>query len=212
MTRFKGAANAGCSDQFTIVTAKRLSGQPFSILGVGLICALCLTAPALALADPLADNQASEDNKKFPVPTALEAVIKCQSVEDDDARLKCYDRSVVQFNDATAKGDIIVAQKETVDKARKEVFGLSLSENPIFGNKEDEGVRSIESTIASARLQRNGKWIITLETGAQWRQTSSKRPRRDPKPGQVVIIERGLLGSFNVQIDDKRVFKALRVR
>jgi hypothetical protein len=87
-----------------------------------------------------------------------------------------------------------------------------VSDNPIFGNKDDDGVKSIESTIASARKQRNGKWIIRLENGASWRQTSTRSLSRDPKPGQKIIIERALLGSFKARIEGRRAFKVLRVR
>ncbi len=184
---------------FDIETAKTIF---FIIIGF----AAMLTSPLAA------QPQKGAEESKFPQPQALQEIVACQSISDDIERLKCYDSSVTQFTSAAESGEVIVAEKKVVDEARKEVFGLSVSDNPIFGNKDDDGVKSIESTIASARKQRNGKWIIRLENGASWRQTSTRSLSRDPKPGQKIIIERALLGSFKARIEGRRAFKVLRVR
>ncbi|WP_438728000.1 hypothetical protein ACR9YC_12110 [Parasphingorhabdus sp. DH2-15] len=171
-----------------------------------LICALS-SYIGIAAASPLYGQS------KIPTPKALEDIAVCQQIQDDDERLKCFDRTVAVLNEATSRGDVIVAEKEVVDQARKEVFGLSLSDNPILGNTDDVGVKSIDTVITSAAQTRSGKWIFVVEGGASWRQTDTKPLRRRPKAGQKVTIERGLLGSFIARLEgQKKTVKVIRIR
>lgn len=167
-----------------------------------------------SIASPVfAQNQNDSGKSKFPVPAALEKIADCQAIINDAERLKCYDVSVKEFSAATSRGDVIVAEKQTVDEARKDVFGLAVSDNPIFGNKDDEGVRSIESVLSSVRKRRDGKWVFTLENGASWRQTDTRSIRGIPKAGQKITIERALFGSFKATLEGrKKTIKVIRVR
>jgi len=168
-------------------------------------------ASILAVQPASAQNQSPTSDGDLPQPQSVLDIVSCQEVTDDTERLQCYDRTVAQFSDATKKGDVIVAEKEVVEEARKELFGLSLSDNPIFGDKDDPGVKSLEATIASVTRQRSGKWIIILDNGAKWRKTDTKVLRRSPKPGQSVVIERAPFGSFNARIEGQKPIKVLRV-
>lgn len=189
-----------------IIPQAYMSKKRYGIMGALGLCAAVVAAP-------LAAQSETPESSKFPTPKTLENIIACQKITDNAERLRCFDSSVSQFSDAAAKGDVIIAEKEVVNEARKEVFGLSLSDNPIFGSKDDEGVNSIETTIKSVSRLRDGKLIFVLEDGAQWRQTDTRPLRRDPKPGQKIVIERALLGSFKASIgDESKTIKVLRVR
>lgn len=178
--------------------------------------ALCVTM--LASTPLLAPSaaQSSDEGKgaaKFPLPKEVDEIVACQSIGNDDERLKCYDRSVTQFSDATRRGNVIVAEKKVVEQARKEIFGLSLSDNPIFGDKNDAGVKSIDTVITSAAQSRTGKWVFVVEGGASWRQTGTRTLRRRLEKDQKVTISRGLLGSFIAKFEgQKRTIKVVRVR
>lgn len=167
---------------------------------------------AAAIASFLGSSASAQQNDNVRTADAIETLFACLEIKDNDKRLACYDKEVRSFSAAEDKGDIIVAERKDVEKARRDVFGLSVSENPIFGKAEDEGINSIETTIQSARQLRSGKWLIVLEEGGSWSQTDLKPLRRSPKAGQTVIIERGILGSFVAQIDGRRAFKVKRLR
>lgn len=64
--------------------------------------------------------------------------------------------------------------------------------------------------MAAARLGRDGKWILSLDSGAVWRQTDTETVLRDPRAGSRVVIRAAALGSFLLSVDGQRSFRARR--
>lgn len=60
---------------------------------------------------------------------------------------------------------------------------------------EPQEVKQIEARVTAVRTRPEGQQVLTLDNGQVWTQTET---RRDPhfEVGDVVIIKRGLLGSF----------------
>ncbi|MEM1133610.1 MAG: hypothetical protein AAGH53_11785 [Pseudomonadota bacterium] len=170
------------------------------MLGVASIVPLYLCSPANAQEREGIDNA-----------DASQALYACLDIENDMQRLACYDREVQSFSQAQNSGEVIVAERKDVEQARRELFGLSLSENPLFADKDDEGVNSITATVTAVRQTRDGKWIMALDTGARWIQTEARRTRRGPRDGDVVEISRGTFGAFIARPEGGRSFKVKRL-
>jgi hypothetical protein len=164
----------------------------------GMICALWLI-PSVGFA--------GASQMRAPI---VQAVIDCRTINDAARRLDCYDKSVDGMVQADAKGDLVTIDREQRQVVRRQAFGLSLPALSMFdrGGKT-ENLDRIVSTVSAVGRTADGKWIITVEGGAVWRQIDSEELYRNPRPGSHVSIRKAALGSFFMDIDNER---AIRVR
>jgi len=165
-------------------------------------CSLTILAAASAFLPSAA--LASEQNETF------KGVIACRDVEDDRARLACFDKAVKRMGDAEAAGEIRVVDRAQVRATRRQIFGLNLPRLPVFDSKNEEEIESIEAVAKSARRLPNGAWSIILEDGAVWQQTDSKPLARSPRAGSKIEIRRGAMGSYFLRVDSQPGIKVRR--
>lgn len=152
-------------------------------------------------------------DKKDPIdtiPSVASDVFACRLISENNARLACYDKTVGPLYDARINQEIVVADREQIDEARRGLFGLSLKQIKLFGSDDDDVVQEITSTLTSARPIGNGKYLLVLEDGAVWQQTEPNK-RRAPKSGDSIVITRGLFGSFLATVNDERGVKVQRI-
>jgi hypothetical protein len=167
-------------------------------MGVALAAALC--APA-AQAQPKVEARSA----------MLQKLVDCRKLTDESARLTCYDQATVALDQAEAKGDIVVVDREQARKVRRQAFGFSVPSITLFerGESKDE-LENSTGVVALARVNGAGKWVVKLEDGATWLQVDANELFRDPKPGMPVKIRQAAMGSFLMTIDNMRAFRARR--
>ncbi len=160
---------------------------------------LLATAPALA-AETGANKRAA----------AFDAVLACQKEKDDQARLKCYDAAAASMSQAESKGEIIVVDRAQANEARRQAFGLPLPSLAFLerGLKPDE-VNNMAGVVKGVRKTLQDQWVFTLEDGAIWRQISGDL-NRDPHAGSKVVIRKGSIGSFLMNVDGQQAIKVHR--
>ena len=149
-----------------------------------------------------------------PASNALvDAVAACQSQQDDQARLRCYDQAAAALTQATQSGTIVVVDREDVRKTRRSLFGFSLPKLPFFSGDDSakDQQDEITATVASASALGYGKYRVRIEDGAIWETTEGWPTLREPRRGDTVVIKRGSLGSYLMKIDGQRGLKAKRV-
>jgi len=170
------------------------------------LLAAAVPVGAIAAADPA------------PPPRAelFEALARCRSVTDAAARLQCFDTATANLEAAVARRDIVVVDRAQVREGRRRLFGLSLPSLPIFGGGDDEPeqerVTSLEGVIAGAGRNANGQWIITLRDGSVWTQVDSNTLALEPRAGQPIVINRGVMGSYMMRVNNQPGLRARRVR
>lgn len=167
----------------------------------GLVLAAALAVPGLAWAkDPVLDRKAE----------AFQAVLDCRALADGTARLACYDAAAARMGEAEKRGDIVVIDRAQASAAHRQAFGLTLpSLDFVTRALKPEEVDALEGVVRAARQGANGKWVISLEDGAVWRQISGDL-NRDPRHGSKVRIRRGTLGSFLMNVDGQPSIKVHR--
>lgn len=164
----------------------------------------CWSASPLAAAPAPATQQARAQQ--------LQELLDCRKLADGPARLACFDKAASALDQAEAKGDIVVVDREQAQKVRKQAFGFTLPSLSLFDRGvKPEDISSTESKIASAHRNKAGKWVIVLEDGATWVQVDLEELPLDPKPGQPVKIRKASLGSYLFSVGNQRAFKAHRV-
>jgi hypothetical protein len=139
---------------------------------------------------------------------ALQEVVRCASLADSAARLRCYDAAAAQAQTAL---DGASAPAAPFAANPRDGFGLPRSSPPVtrpeqFGKPPPppvEELRSISATVIEFARTQRGKALFVLDNGQVWRQLDadssdiSHLPGRPPK----VTIERGALGSYNLSIE-----------
>lgn len=155
---------------------------------------------------------AKNDIAKSKRATVLQAVVDCRTLTADADRLACYDRSVAKLDAAETSNDVMVVDRAQVREGRRQLFGLSLPNFAMFrgGDTKDE-VTEIATVATAVRTDAEGRWLITLEDGAVWRQISDARYGRPPHAGSKIAIRNAALGSFFLKIDGQTAIRARRV-
>jgi hypothetical protein len=165
---------------------------------ITVLTALALGAPAVAADEP---------------PAAVKALNSCRAITDDAQRLACYDQAAGALLQSVERKETVVLDKQEVRKTKRSLFGFSLPKLPFFGNDKDdtdeEEFSQIDEPIKTVRSIGYGRFRFTLEDGATWETTEGINAF--PKPGQKVLIKKGLMGSYFIKFEGNRSVKGMRV-
>jgi hypothetical protein len=190
----------------------------------------CATAfPALAAPPP--PPLAPQD--------VLEAIGRCSAISDNTARLTCYDALAPRVKDALAAPPQALPgnRPPSAEEERSwfgfdlaNLFGASPSQQTTpqqFGSDRLPSVHAQEQTAAAevdsittgvteVSFTPFGRFILFLDNGQVWRQIEGDTDRatfKKPAKDNKVTIGRGLIGSYNLTINDSaRTFKVTRVK
>ena len=78
------------------------------------------------------------------------------------------------------------------------------------GQDEDaDEVRELRGTVASASNGQGGRWVVTLEDGGTWTQVDNQPLAIWPQRGTAVVIRRGIVGNYMMEVAGQ---PAIRVR
>jgi hypothetical protein len=161
---------------------------------------------ALAAASTLSTQAAPLQER----PETLERLMACRGIADNAARLNCFDTAAGALDTAQRQGEVVVMDRAGIAETRRELFGFEMPSLPrLFGPEGAVEIDSIETTLQSASLVGEGRWVFRLADGSVWRQIDSERARFQNSPGQPVRVRRASLGSFLLTVDGSR---AVRVR
>ena len=170
---------------------------------------------SVALAVGLLAATSAHAQTKPPGRTAIvQALTDCRKLTDDAARLACYDKAAGAFDQAEAKGDIVVVDREQATAVRRQAFGFTLPSLSLF-DRGDKGQKAepldrVSGTLARAYRQSSGRWVMELEDGAVWTQTDIEDLPRGAKTGSKVEIRKAAMGSFFINVDGQRAIRASR--
>ena len=173
-------------------------------------------AAALAIltlvAAPASLAQSRTEGAKSARAAIVQKLVDCRKLTDDVARLACYDQATAAFDQAEAKGDVVVIDRDQAREVRKQAFGFTLPSISIFQKGDPKvDLDTVDGAVATARHDGGGHWVIKLEDGAVWAQVGVEELFKTPKPGMKVKIRKAALGSYMMVIDNQGGFKAHRV-
>jgi hypothetical protein len=171
------------------------------LAAAGFLAAALAAAPLAAASPSKAEGRAQ----------ALQHLIDCRKLTDNVARLACFDEAAATMDQAEAKGDIVVVDREQARKVRRQAFGFALPSLSLFerGEKPEE-INNMEGKIVAARQNNAGKWVIRLEDGATWVQIDTNEVPNAPKAGDTATIRRASMGSYMLSLGRHTAFRAHR--
>lgn len=177
-----------------------------------------ISAPLIAHADPRDDM--------------LHALDDCAATTDEHTRVACYDKIAPQLKAALGAPHKPTAaeQKSWFGFDIDNIFGSAPAQQttpqqfgseslpappPPPGEAPPPGpIDSITANVANFAMDPFGKFVIFLEDGQVWQQLQGDSEHAMfHKSGDTVTISRGLMGSYNLQINDSnKVFKVKRIK
>jgi hypothetical protein len=151
------------------------------------------------------------------------AIMNCRQVQDPAKRLACYDAIGVQPRTAaaapaapaSAPASEVKAASAPVAAAPAQAAAAPVKAEQMFGLEEKQKKEIDE--IASSIIGKFDGWgpgsLLRLSNGQVWRVADDSGGTMHEKDGPKVIITRGALGSFYMEIEGSRQApKVTRVR
>lgn len=147
---------------------------------------------------------------------ALAPLVACRPIGDVRARALCYDAALDRLQQAVSGRQVVIVDKQQAAVDRKAMFGFSLARpqpepraRDRRGTPVEEPLAAIDSAVVVARPFGYEQWSIRLANGATWR-TVESGIAFEPKPGEVVHIRRGVMGSYMLRVGKGRSVRAAR--
>ena len=147
-------------------------------------------------------------------PAAIRGLAACRAIADNGERLACFDREAAALVTSVEKKETLLLDKQEVRKTKRSLFGFTLPRLPFFNNgkedeKEEAEFQQLEAPIKTVQSTGYGRFRFTIDDGAVWQTTEGINAF--PKPGQKVIIKKGLMGSYFIRFEGNRAVKGMRV-
>lgn len=139
--------------------------------------------------------------------TAAEPASQCVGIDDDRARLACYDEAFGRV--APAGATMRAPATATAVPARPEKdFGLSVEQRAV-----DKEPTELVATVTNVQNHSHvGRWIVTLDNGQVWEQRETTPQARRPRPGDQVTISIASLGSYLLTAPGRGSSRVKRLR
>ena len=155
------------------------------------------------------------DNDKSQAERLVDALAQCQKIEAADQRLGCLDAAADAILKAREKREVVMIDRESVREAKRSLFGFSLPKIRLFGRGDgiedaEPEVESIESTVTAVSRDRSTLSTFSLANGTQWRSTETMRVQ--PKAGDAIRIDAGILGSYRASVRGISAGKVKRIK
>jgi len=162
----------------------------------------------------------------FPVVVAADTAGKCVAIDDERARLACYDeasgRTVAARTSppADAAGAPMAGAAATTatplarppapspEQARQN-FGLSAEK--VLGPQG--GPTEIKAKVAAVQANEiTGRAVVTLDNGQVWQQLEATKATKRPRAGDEVVIREASLDSYLMVTPERGSARVRRVR
>jgi hypothetical protein len=144
----------------------------------------------------------------------VEAVLACRSVKHDKAQLACFRRAAAMLGEAPAAAPPAETAAATPSSAPPAApapvpFG---ARPPRVEAKGPPPVRQVSLTVKSVGDLGDGRAIMTFTDGSTWRETDPDPLLGAVRPGQVVVIAKGALSGYLLELPHRSVIHVVRMR
>lgn len=100
----------------------------------------------------------------------MQAVLACEAITANEARLQCFDQAILPLKQAMTRGSLVI--------------------------KEKKGPVSLGGVVkASGKSGANRYWVL-LDNGERWSIETAKDRREAPKPGTVLRMKKTFFGNY----------------
>lgn len=142
-----------------------------------------------------------------PARADVGAVLKCRDIADPAERLACFDRTVPAL---AAPGAAPAAAPAAPGPTPLERFGAERLPQAVQEQtrKETGELDYIAARVTAVRQGSPGRYTLALDNGQTW--STLEAMRAPPKTGEAVVIERGMIGSYNLLVAGRNAITKVR--
>lgn len=139
-----------------------------------------------------------------PARADVGAVLKCRDIADPAERLACFDRTVPAL---AAPGAAAPAAPGPTPLER---FGAERLPQAVQEQtrKETGELDYIAARVTAVRQGSPGRYTLALDNGQTW--STLEAMRAPPKTGEAVVIERGMISSYNLLVAGRNAITKVR--
>ena len=173
------------------------------VMGIGMALA-CIGTAAVA-----------QDAGVDPSAEYVGSLKECQSIQDNAARLACFDRAVGAIVAANDAGEVRIVDREDIRDTRRQLFGLSVPDVGVLKRDEGESAEMddlFETSIASVSYLSHKKLRFTTAEGAVWEINNAPRTLRTVEAGNPVKFKKASFGYYFARINGQTGVKSKRVQ
>lgn len=165
---------------------------------------------ALLIAAPAGAAPSKPEARRAAV---LDSLAACRKETVDAQRLACFDKAAGALDEAEAKGQVVVVDREQVREVKRQAFGFALPALSLFGarGQSEEKVDRVTYTLDHAGHLSNGMWMLATTEGPVWVQTdSSEGLNIEPHKGSTLAVRHAALSSYFCNVDGQRAIRCNR--
>ena len=148
----------------------------------------------------------------------LSDIMRCRSITSSEDRLACFDKRSATLAAATNTGDLVVIDRQEVQRTRRSLFGFKLPQLSFLERRRGEekeheadgALKQLDTTIADVSAYGFGFWTLALTEGGTWRTSETNRALL-PTKGQPISIRRGPLGGYLAMIGKRQAVRITRI-
>jgi hypothetical protein len=155
-------------------------------------------------------------------PTIASIVRECRKVQDETARIACYDNIPIgqpAAGPSTSPASLppqpaaVPSAAAPPSRAAQTPGGFGSDQLPRPANATPAEPEEIVARVSAAVEREPGIYLLTLEDGAQWEFIDSVPPSYDPpRRGKTVELISASLGSYLMRYADQRAIRVRRIR
>ena len=99
----------------------------------------------------------------------MRALLACEAISANEARLQCFDQAILPLKRAVSDGEMVFTQRK--------------------------GPVAREGVVKASGISGENRYWILFENGDRWA-TSTKNPRKAPTPGTTLRLKRTPMGNY----------------
>ena len=100
----------------------------------------------------------------------MQAVLACEGISANEARLQCFDRAILPLKQAMSRGSLVL--------------------------KEKKGPASLGGVVKASGKSGASRYWVLLDNGERWSIATAKDRRDAPKPGTALRMKKTFFGNY----------------
>jgi len=141
---------------------------------------------------------------------AVDAVLACRGIDEPSRQLDCFRKAADGLYDQQAGGKLVVIDKDKVAAAKRGLFGFGGA--PAQPTVKAPEIKQVTVKLVSLSDRGDGRLVFSFDDGSTWRETEPAPIGHALRPGQSVVIERGVLGGYFLDVSDRIAVRVARDR
>ena len=106
---------------------------------------------------------------------------------------------------------MVLIDRAQAHQMKRQAFGFNMPALNLFkAGPREEKLDRLEVKLTDAHRGADGKWVLTTDEDAVWRQIDTTELNDEPHAGSAMLIRKAMLGSFFCKVDGQTAIRCAR--